>query len=193
MRRLLPAALLAACLASAAALAHLLPGVSRMRPGSPFNWYAVQAVSPLDGGYGEAPLEFEPLRGRALAFLVIDPYLPGDLAEARRFERLAHGLRHTAALLVAAPSRSQDAKALAAQATHERLTLPLVVDRRDVFPYAFGFGRADSPRYELFDRSWTLLVQNGRALRERLAEGVTLAEALRALDRGDRIVPQTVP
>ncbi|MHB1845861.1 MAG: hypothetical protein ACYCWW_13625 [Deltaproteobacteria bacterium] len=191
MRRAL-AALLLAALAAGSALAHLLPGVARMRPGSPFNWFAMRQLAPP--GYGESDLEFEKLRGeRALAFLVIDPYLPADLAQAHRFERLARALPHTTLLLVASAPRSQETKRLSAQAARERFSLPLLVDRRDVFPYAFGFGLSQSPRYELFDRSWTLTVQNGHSLQERLPDGETIEGALRALDRGERLLPTALP
>lgn len=176
-------------LAAATAVAHNLPGVARVKPGSPFHFLNMRAVLPGAAGPTQGEIDFDPLRGAAFAFLVIDPAQPANVAEAHRFERLARVLRHTRAFLVALPHRSQDPERLVATAAKEHFTLPLLIDKRDIFPYAFGFGLTESPRYELFDRAGTLVVENPARLQQRLITGLTIEGVLRELDAGHTVEP----
>lgn len=173
----------------AAALAHDMGGLHKLKPEMPFTLLSMRAVLRGEAGPKLGAVEFNALRGDALAFLVIDPYLPRDLAEARRFERAALALPHTHAFLVALPQRSQQPAQLVALCARERFRLPLLVDDRDVFPFAFGFDLRRSPRYELFDRSGTLILQNPAWLSQRLVTGLTVGEAMRELDLGHSVEP----
>ncbi|MHB8417190.1 MAG: hypothetical protein ACYDCL_03880 [Myxococcales bacterium] len=182
--------LLVLALAAAPSLparAHDVSGLHRLAPGMAFNLLSMKAVLP--GGPSLGAVDFNALRGSALAFLVIDPFLPKDVAEAHRFERLARRLPHTRAFLVALPERSQRPTALLAVAVREKLELPLVIDDRDIFPYVFGFDLRRSPRYELFDRAGTLILENPARLSQRLATGLTIENALRELDAGRPVEP----
>jgi hypothetical protein len=178
-----------ALVAAATAAAHNMPGVAHVKPGSPFHFLNMRAVLPGPEGPTLGEVDFNPLRGSALAFLVIDPALPANLAEAHRFERLAKSLTHTQAFLVATPPRSQQPKTLLALMERERFSLPLLIDKRDIFPFSFGFGLTESPRYELFDRTGTLMVANPAALAQRLVTGLTIEGVLRELDAGHAVEP----
>ena len=174
---------------AASAAAHNMPGVAKIKPGSPFHFLNMRAVLPGGAEPTLGEVDFDPLRGSALAFLVIDPAQPANLAEAHRFERLVRQLPHTRAFLVALPHRSQDPRLLASIVAREGFTLPLLIDKRDVFPFSFGFGLTDSPRYELFDRSGTLVVENPARLQQRLITGLTIEGVLRELDAGRPVDP----
>jgi hypothetical protein len=187
MPRKLAAAL--ALAASAPALAHNVGGLHRLKPGMPFTLLSMRAVLPGEAGPSLGAVDFNSLRGSALAFLVIDPYLPRDVDEAHRFEQAARTLPNTHAFLVALPQRSQKAAALVDLWSRERLGLPLIVDDRDIFPFAFGFDFRFSPRYELFDRSGTLVLENPARLAQRLPTGLTVGDALRELDAGRAVEP----
>ncbi len=176
-------------LAAGTAAAHNMAGVGRIKPGSPFHLLNMRAVLPGTTGPTLGEIDFDPLRGSALAFLVIDPAQPANLAEAHRFERVVKTLPHTRGFLVALPHRSQDPKYLVGIMTRERFALPLLVDQRDIFPYSFGFGLTESPRYELFDLSGTLVVENPARLAQRLATGLTIEGVLRELDAGHAVEP----
>jgi hypothetical protein len=176
-------------LAAATAVAHNMPGVARIRPGKPFHFLNMRAVLPGAAGPTLGEIAFDPLRGSALAFLVIDPAQPANLAEAHRFERLVKQLPNTRAFLVALPQRSQQPKRLVELMTQERFTLPILIDKRDIFPFSFGFGLGDSPRYELFDRAGTLIIENPARLEQRLITGLTIEGVLRELDAGHQVEP----
>ncbi len=186
LRRL--AAALALALA-APALAHEMGGLHKLAPGMAFNLLSMRAILPGPAGPRLGGVDFNALRGNALAFLVIDPYLPRDLAEARRFEAIARKLPGTRAFLVALPQRSVQPARLVALCARERLGLPLIVDDRDIFPFAFDFDLRRSPRYELFDRSGTLVLENPAQLSQRLPTGLTVETALRELDAGRPVEP----
>jgi hypothetical protein len=149
----------------------------------------MRAVLPHATGPTLGEIEFDPLRGSALAFLVIDPAQPANLAEAHRFERLVKTLPHTHGFLVALPHRSQLPQYLVGIMAQEHFTLPLLIDQRDIFPYSFGFGLTESPRYEFFDLSGTLIVENPAALAQRLPTGLTIEGILRELDAGHVVEP----
>ena len=183
-------AILAALAVSAAALAHTMGGVVRLFPGSDFTFLAMKAVLP---GQGPGVVEFSPLRGSALAFLILDPGLPADVAEAHRFEKLAARLPHTRAFLVALPQRSQNPRWLAETAARNHFRLPLLVDDRDVFPFSFGLALNQSPRYQLFDRNWTLVIENGANLDQRLQTGLSIGRVLEELDAGRPVEPAELP
>lgn len=180
--------LLALLLLAASAQGHNLPGVHPLAPGRPFTLLALKALLPDGKGhYAVGRVDFPSLRGDALAFLIVDPDLAVDAAEAHRFQRLARRLRHTRAFLVAPPQRSQNPAALAKLVERAGFTLPVLVDDRDVFPYLFGHPLGASPRYELFDRSFTLVVQNAARLSQQLPTGDLVAAALRRLDAGQPV------
>ena len=128
-----------------------------------------------------------------MVFLVIDPNLPADIAEAHRFQKLLAGLKNTHGILVATPARSLQPLALGETLVREKLTLPLVIDDRDIFPYVFGVPTTHSPHYELFDQTQTLVIQNATSLQQKLASGITVADALRTLDAGKFVPPEVVP
>ncbi|HUB10125.1 MAG TPA: hypothetical protein VMB50_24190 [Myxococcales bacterium] len=177
---------------STPALAHNMGGLRKLKPGMPFNLLTMRAVLPGPAGARLGAVDFNALRGSSLAFLVIDPYLPRDLAEARHFEAVARTLPNTRAFLVALPQRSQRTAQLVDFCTRERLGLPLLVDDRDIFPFAFGFDYTRSPRYELFDRSGTLILENPARLSQRLVTGLTVETALRQLDAGHPVEQATL-
>jgi hypothetical protein len=178
-----------ALLAAATAGAHNMPGVAHIKPGQPFHFLNMRAVLPDPASAKLGEVEFDPLRGFALAFLVIDPSQPANLAEAHRFERLVKQLPNTRGFLVALPERSQRPKWLVQIATQERFSLPLLIDARDIFPFSFGFGLNDSPRFELFDRAGTLILENPARLDQRLVTGLTIEGAIRELDAGHTVEP----
>jgi hypothetical protein len=179
----------------ASSLAHNMPGVKPLHPGEGFTIAAMKAIFPLGiANSQQNVLRFDSLRdGSAMAFLVIDPNLPADIAEAHRFQKLVAGLKNTHGILVATPARSQQPLALGETLVREKLTLPLAIDDRDVFPYLFGVPMTHSPHYELFDQSQTLVIQNATSLQQKLASGITVADALRALDAGKFVRPEAVP
>lgn len=175
-------------LAGASAAAHNYPGVERLSPGKPFTLFAMKALLPdPKAGYRVGQIDFPPLRGEAVAFLVVDPGLTVDVAEALRFQKLVRTLHHSHAFLVAPPSRSQDPAALARHAREAGFTLPILVDDRDIFPFVFSLGMAESPRYEIFDRSWTLVLESPSRLDQRIPGFGTVAQALRRLDEGEPV------
>ncbi len=74
-------------------------------------------------------------------------------------------------------------------AAKEKLGLPLLIDERDAFPFTFGFPLTASPRYELFDRAGTLVLENPARLSQRLPTGLTVGRALQQLDIGEPVEP----
>jgi hypothetical protein len=195
MLRVAPAVCFALAFWGASGLAHNLPGVKPLHPGEGFTIGSMKAIVPVGlANSMQNVIQFDQLRdGSALAFLVVDLNLPSDVAEAHRFQKLAAGLKNTHAILVATPPRSQRPLELGAALVQEKLTLPIIVDDRDVFPYLFGVPMSHSPHYELFDQSQTLVIQNATSLRQKLGSGVTVAEALRALDGGRFVHPEVLP
>jgi hypothetical protein len=181
--------------ASSRSLAHNMPGVKALHPGEAFSIAAMKAILPVGiGNSQQNVVRFDELRdGSALVFLVIDPNLPSDIAEAHRFQKLVASLKNTHAILVATPSRSQNPHSLAEALVHEKLTLPLLIDDRDVFPFVFGTPMTHSPHYELFDQTHTLVIQNATSLNQRLSSGATLTEALRKLDAGKFVPLEALP
>jgi hypothetical protein len=192
MVRLARTASLALTFWGASSLAHNMPGLKPLHPGEAFTIGYMKAILPTGRANSmQSMLQFAEMRdGAALAFLVIDPNLPADIAEAHRFEKLVAELKNTHGILVATPARSQQPYELGATLVKEKLTLPLALDDRDAFPYVFGVPMAHSPHYELFDRSQTLVIQNATSLRQRLASGITVADAVRALDGGRFVRPE---
>jgi hypothetical protein len=195
MVRLAHAGCFALVLVGATSLAHNMPGLKPLHPGEGFSIGAMKAVIPVGlANSQQNVIRFDQLRdGSALVFLVIDPNLPADVAEAHRFQKVVAGLKNTHAILVATPGRSQQPLALGEALVREKLTLPIVIDDRDVFPFLFGVPMTHSPHYELLDQSQTLVIQNATSLRQKLSSGLTVADALRALDVGKPVHPEVLP
>jgi hypothetical protein len=195
MVRLARTASLALVFWGAASFAHNMPGVKPLHPGEAFTVGYMKAILPAGReNTMQSMIQFNELRdGSALAFLVIDPNLPSDVAEAQRFQKLLAQLKNTHGILVATPARSLRPLDLGPAIIKDKLTLPVAIDDRDAFPYIFGVPMTHSPHYELFDRSQTLVIQNATSLRQRLSSGVTVADALRALDGGRFVRPEALP
>ena len=143
-----------------------------------------------DGHYHPAKINLNATRdGSALAFLVADPAIPKDLAEAKRFEAALKKCPHTYGFLVIPPARSVLPRQVAMSMDQSGLTLPTLLDDHNVFTIAFRHERRDSPLYELFDRSEVLAIENASSLNQRAPDGETIGELMRLLDLGKPIAP----
>jgi hypothetical protein len=180
---------LTALVLPSAALAH--SGVSVLQPGEAFAVYEMKALVPdAEGIYRMGVVNFNTLRdGGTLVFMALDPANKTDVAEARRFLALVKKLRNTHAFYVLPPARSMRPSEIVSIVQKLKLELPFIVDDRDYFPFAFQYGLAETPRYELFDRTQTLVIRGAHALNQRMPSQLTLAEAIRDLDEG-KIIPQ---
>jgi hypothetical protein len=187
MRRSLAA--LVGLLISAPALAHT--GTTALEPGQPLAVYEMKALIPnAEGVYEPGVVNFNKLRdGGALVFLAVDPVVKSDVAEARRFAALVKKLHNTHAFLVLPPARSMRIGQILPSVQKANIGLPFIVDDRDYFPYAFSYGLAETPRYELFDVTQTLVIRGASTLAQRMPSHLTLAECIRDLDAG-KVVPQ---
>jgi len=190
MRHALPAALSLLCL-SAVARAHSGGGVTQLQPGEPWPVSQMKAlVLGPDGKYQPDVIDFNKLRdGSALLFLAVDPVVKTDLAEARRLLALVKTLHNTHAFLVLPPARSLRPDDIMGAVQRAKLELPFLIDDRDYFPFAFQYGLGETPRYELFDNTQTLVIRGASTLSQRMPSGLTLAQAIRDLDQG-KLIPQ---
>jgi hypothetical protein len=189
--RCLPLATLLCLALSATAMAHSGGGITQLEPGQPFSVFEMKALVPdADGVYRQEVINFNKLRdGSTLVFLAIDPVVKSEVAEARRFVALVKTLKNTHAFFVLPPTRSMRPTQILTTLQKAKLELPFIIDDRDYFPYAFKYGLAETPRYELFDRTQTLVIRGASTLNQRMPSQLTLAECIRALDEG-KSVPQ---
>jgi hypothetical protein len=183
-------ALLSLC-TSAVAAAHTGAAMSKLQPGQPFPVAEMKALVPgSDGRYERGVVDFNKLRdGSALVFLAIDPITKSDLAEARRFVAFVKTLHNTHAFFVLPPARSMAPNDMVAPVDKAKLELPFIIDDRDFFPFAFQYGLGETPRYEAFDNSQSLVIRGASTLSQRMPSGLTFGESLRALDQG-KLIPQ---
>ena len=189
MRRLPLAALLCLIL-PATAMAHTGGGVAELKPGQPFAVFEMKALAPdSEGIYRQEVINFNKLRdGSALVFLAVDPVVKSEVAEARRFLALLKTLKNTHAFFVLPPTRSMRPDQILATLQKVKLELPFIIDDRDYFPFAFKYGLAETPRYELFDNTQSLVIRGGSTLSQRMPSQLTLAECIQALDKGKVIL-----
>jgi hypothetical protein len=190
MRLGLSIALLSLC-TSAVAVAHSGAAMNKLKPGEPFPVAEMKALVPgADGLYERGVVDFNKLRdGSALVFVAIDPVVKTDLGEARRFLALAKTLHNTHAFFVLPPARSLKPNDMIPTVDRAKVELPFIIDDRDYFPFAFQYGLAETPRYEAFDNTQTLVIRGASTLSQRMPSGLTLSESLRALDQG-KLIPQ---
>ncbi len=181
-------------LVAGTALAHRIPGVKPMNPGDPFQVGSFRGlIRGADGRYAKGPIQMDALRDQSIwVFLIFDPNSQRDLIEAKRFEQALKALPHTRGFLVIPPALSLLGTHAADLMSRSGLTLLTILDDYDVFPYAFRHELDASPRYEVLDRSQTLVVQNAVALSQRTPTGETLTDLLRHLDKGQTVAPWVV-
>jgi hypothetical protein len=184
-------ALLASFLTPAVALAHSGGGMNQLQPGAPFSIYEMKALVPdADGLYRPGVVNFNKLRdGGTLVFLALDPIVKSQVAEARRFLTLLKTLHNTHAFFVLPPGRSMRPSEILPTLQKVKLELPFIIDDRDYFPFAFQYGLAETPRYQLFDGTQTLVIRGASSLSQRMPSHLTLAECIRDLDAG-KVIPQ---
>jgi hypothetical protein len=190
MRRLSLAAALCLIL-PATAMAHSGGGVAQLEPGQPFSVFEMKALVPdSEGIYRQEVINFNKLRdGSALVFLAVDPVVKSEVAEARRFLALVKTLKNTHAFFVLPPTRSMRPNQVLTTLQKAKLELPFIIDDRDYFPFAFQYGLAETPRYELFDNTQSLVIRGASTLAQRMPSQLTLAECIQALDKG-KVIPQ---
>ena len=194
LRRLLTPVAVGFVLCPADARAHRIPGVKALNPGDAFTIGSFKGMlRGADGHYALGPIDMAASRdGSALAFLIFDPVAPRDVLEAKKFEAELKKLPHTHAFLVLPPARSVTVLATVLAAMDRTgLSLPTIIDDRDVFPYMFQHSIKTTPRYELFDRTQTLVIENASALTERVG-GSPVQVQIHRLDRGEKVEPIAV-
>jgi hypothetical protein len=181
-------------LAARPSLAQQIPGIRPLDPGQIFRVAGMRGLLPeSDGHYAPGPVDLNATRdGSALAFLVADPAIARDLAEARKFEAALKKLPHTHGFLVIPPGRSILPRQVIASLNAARLTLPTILDDHNIFTVSFRHERRDSPLYELFDRSQVLVIENASHLGQRLQNGETIGDLLRLLDDGKPVAPMVL-
>jgi hypothetical protein len=189
--RIAPLTVLLSLFTSAAASAHTGAAMNQLQPGEPFPVAEMRAfVLGDDGHYKRQVIDFNKLRdGSTLVFLAIDPVVKTDLGEARRFLALTKTLHNTHAFFVLPPARSMRPDDLLPIIDKAKVELPFLIDDRDYFPFAFQYGLAETPRYEVFDNTQTLVIRGASQLSQRMPSGQTLTESLRTLDQG-KLIPQ---
>jgi hypothetical protein len=178
-------------LAAAGAQAQPVPGIRPLTPGQPFPVGGFRGLlKGTDGHYHRGPINLDATRdGSALAFLIADPAVPRDLAEARRFEAMLKECPHTYGFLVIPPARSVLSRQVTISLDHSGLSLPTILDDHNVFTVAFKHERQDSSLYELFDRSQVLTIENASSLDQRLPTGETVGTLMKLLDLGQPVAP----
>jgi hypothetical protein len=178
-------------LAAASATAQPVPGIRPLQPGQPFPVGGFRGLlRGTDGHYHTGPINLDATRdGSALAFLIADPAVPRDLAEARRFEAALKECPHTYGFLVIPPARSVLPRQVASSLDQSGLSIPTILDDHNVFTVAFKHERRDSSLYELFDRSEVLTIENASHLDQRLPTGETVRDLMRLLDLGKPVAP----
>lgn len=194
VRKLLCGVALVALLLPADAFAHRIPGVSPMKPGDGFMVGSFRGLmrDPTTKRYQRAPILLDQLRDGPWTFLSMDPNTSRDIEEAKRFEAALKSLHNTHGMLVIPPAQSMLIDHMAELMTKTTLQLPVVLDDRDVFPYAFRHELNATPRYEVLDRSQTLVIQNASALAQKSPDGETLAELIKRIDHGETVAPWVV-
>jgi len=189
------ASLFASLWGSGLAQAQPIAGIRPLDPGGIFRVSGMRGVVRGDDGhYHTGPIDLNATRdGSALAFLVADPAIPRDLAEAKRFEtELAH-CPHTHGFLVIPPARSVLPLQVSQSMDQSGLKIPTILDDHNVFTVAFRHERQDSPLYELFDRSEVLVIENASHLDQRIQTGETIGSLLKLLDEGKPVAPLVLP
>jgi hypothetical protein len=178
-------------LLSSLALAHSGGGVTELEPGAAFSVFEMRAlVQGSNGDYEQQVINFNKLRdGSTLVFLAIDPVVKSEVAEARKFLALVKTLHNTHAFFVLPPSRSMRASEIVPTLQKVKLELPFIIDDRDYFPFAFKYGFTETPRYEVFDGTQTLVIRGASTLGQHMPSHLTLADSIRALDAG-KAIPQ---
>jgi hypothetical protein len=173
------------------ARAQPIPGIHPLDPGGVFQVAGMRGLlRGTDGHYHAAKISLNATRdGSALAFLVADPALPKDLAEAKRFEAALKRCPHTYGFLVIPPARSMLPRQVMLTMDKTGLSLPTLLDDHNVFTVSFRHDRRDSPLYELFDRSEVLTIENASTLKQRAPDGETVGDLMRLLDLGKPIAP----
>lgn len=181
-------------LAASAALAHGIPGLKPLQPGQALTIGSFHGLARgEDGHYQRAKVDLQAAHdGSALMFLVFDPETPNQLTEAKRFEALLAQLPHTHGFLVLQPGRSMLVDHMAEVMDKTSLKLVTILDDRDVFPFCFRHDLKAAPRYEVFDRSQTLVIENAVHLGDRLEGGEPLVTLMKRLDRGEVVAPIVV-
>ena len=122
----------------------------------------------------------------------MDPNSARDIAEAKKFEAFLKELPNTHGMLVIPPGPSMLIDHVAELMTKTGLTTPTIIDDHDIFPFAFRHELTATPRYELLDRSQTLVIQNATSLGEKAPTGETVASLLKRIDRGETVSAWTV-
>ncbi len=191
--RIAPPALLVVLLTSGVAGAHTGAAMTQLKPGQPFPIAEMRAfVVGDDGLYQRQVIDFNKLRdGSTLVFMAIDPVVKTDVGEARRLVALAKTLKNSHVFFVLPPARSMKPADMLPAIQKAELGLPFLIDDRDYFPFAFQYGLGETPRYEVFDNTQTLVIRGGSTLSQKMPSGLTLAESIRALDQG-KVIPQAV-
>jgi hypothetical protein len=194
MKRSRDLSMLLVLCAAGTALAHRIPGVKPMSPGDPFHVAGFRGLMRgLDGHYVKAPINLDALRDQSpWIFLSFDPNAQKDVAEAKRFEATLKTLPHTHGFLVIPPALSLLADHSADLMTKTGLTLPTILDDRDIIPYAFRHELDATPRYNALDQSQTLVVQNAVSLSQKTPTGETFADLLRHLDQKETVSPWVI-
>jgi hypothetical protein len=182
-------AALSTVLVSGVALAHA--GMKPLNPGEPIPVYEMKAlIQGEDGIYRPGVVNLNKLRdGGALVFMAIDPVVKSELAEARRLLALLKTLHNTHAFFVLPPGRSLRPADIAPAVQEAKLGLPFIIDDRDYFPFAFQYGLGETPRFQLFDQTQTLIIRSATSLSQQMPSHLTLAQCIRALDEG-KVIPQ---
>jgi len=178
-------------LAAATAQAQPIPGIRALTPGQPFAVGGFRGlIKGTDGHYHPGPIDLDATHdGSALAFLIADPGVPLDLAEARRFEAALKECPHTYGFLVIPPARAVLPRQVADSLDRSGLSIRTILDDHNVFTVAFKHERRDSSLYELFDRSEVLTIENASHLDQRLPNGETIRELMKLLDLGKPVAP----
>jgi hypothetical protein len=189
--RLSPTAALSAVLVSGVALAHSGAGMRQLNPGDPIPIYEMKAlVQGEDGIYRPGVVNLNKVRdGGALLFMAIDPVVKSQLTEARKLLALLKTLHNTHVFFVLPPGRSMRPADIAPAVQQANLGLPFIIDDRDYFPFAFQYGLGETPRYQLFDQTQTLVIRGASSLSQRMPSHLTFAQCIRALDEG-KVIPQ---
>ncbi len=178
-------------LAATRAQAQPIPGIRPLVPGQPFPVGGFRGlIKGTDGHYHPGPIDLDATRdGSALAFLIADPAVPKDLAEARQFEAMLKECPHTYGFLVIPPARSVLVRQVTSSLDHSGLSLRTILDDHNVFTVAFKHERRDTSLYELFDRSQVLTIENASRLDQRLPTGETVGSLMKLLDLGQPVAP----